>query len=139
MSFFARTHVIDRSQTLTTFLTPLVQPWRWDIMLKNGGIRADRQGKAITPLAPGTALNTGDIVTIDDAFGVTSLQLRRKASTDFRDLVFSPQRGKDPSLNNQVTALLEAGPAFDVPLTVVYLRDLVAQLIPLGTYPIRHI
>src|SRR5689334_1036620 len=140
MSSFEKAQVVHGSaQLLRQFLQKQLQPWRWDIMLKNGGIRAERAGKPITKLALNTTLKAGDVVFIDDAYGMTYIELRKKASQDFRDYVFCPQRGKDTFLNNQVKALLADKTSRDVPLSVKYIKDLVAQLTPLGAFPIRHL
>ena len=140
MSSFEKAQVVHGSaQLLRQFLQKQLQPWRWDIMLKNGGIRAERAGKPIPKLALNTTLKAGDVVFIDDAYGMTYIELRKKASQDFRDYVFCPQRGKDTFLNNQVKALLADKTSRDVPLSVKYIKDLVAQLTPLGAFPIRHL
>ena len=143
MSDFGKSEVVhDSSVPLKSFLETRLQPWRWAIMLGSGGIRVQRAGKPIDNLTLDTTLAEGDVVVIDDAYSLTWMELRRWASTDYRDLVFCPQRNvdeKDTFLKNQVKALLEDSTALDVRLDIENLKELVAHLTPLGTNPIRHI
>jgi hypothetical protein len=92
-SFEARHKVVSSGSTaLNVFLMSLLQPWRWPIMLANGGIRVMRGAKPVENLTPDYDLLPEDQVFIDDAYGVTWMALRKRASDTFRDLVFCPQR-----------------------------------------------
>ena len=147
MTDFNRIEVIHDTGgiSLNLFLLTRMQPWRWDIMLASGGIRAEHAGKTISNLTPETTLSQGDVVFIDEAYGRTWMELRRKASTDFRDYVFCPQRhpdGQKPDrfLTNEITALLDDGTAKDIePKKAAFLTDLIPELTPLARYPIRHL
>ena len=140
MSYFEqrRTVVRGESETLKVFLMSRLQPWRWPIMLANGGIRVERGGKPVPDVTLGYQLFAGDVVVTDDAYGITWMQLIREATRSHRDYIYSPNRGADSFLNNQHDVLMRDPRAFDVS-HIKHLKELVESLTLLGQHPIRHL
>jgi hypothetical protein len=145
MSGFETSQVVTDTGglSLQAFLLTRLQPWRSEIMLENQGIRVKHQGSYVDPLTLDTHLAQNDVVFIDPAYGRTWMELRRQASSDFRDLVFCPQRVTFPTdkfLHNTLKALLSEPRAVDIPPGEAdTLPNLIPKLIPLGRHPIRHL
>lgn len=150
MTEFNRSEVVydTGGVSLQIFLLTRMQPWRWDIMLANGGIRVEHAGKAVDNLTRATMLSQGDVVFIDNAYGRTWMELRRTASTAFRDYVFCPQRTikkkdetPDRFLSNEIRALLDDKNTVEdvAPDAAANLVKLIPKLTPLARFPIRHL
>jgi len=143
-NFEYRQIYVGFGESLQDYLVKRLQPWRWPIMLSTGAIRVEKGAKAVPHLTLEFKLRPGDVVVIDDAFGLTWSALMREARSNFRDYVFCPQRGRDTFLLDQVRALLMEKTAQDIPLMrgKVPIKDLyalIANLIPLADHPIRHL
>ena len=73
MTYFEHRRQVASSDsgTLRNFLKDVLQAWRLEIMLANGGIHVERGGKAVEHLTLDFTLKSGDVVVIDDAYGWT--------------------------------------------------------------------
>lgn len=141
MSYFEKRRQVVRgeSERLKVFLMSRLQPWRWPVMLANGGIRVERGGVPVPNLTLDYQLSAGDVVVLDDAFGLTWSALIREASRSYRDYVFADPTATDAYITNKKEVLLRSPTAVAVSPDVPHLHALVKSLTRLGTNPIRHL